>query len=128
MSVFSRLNKDFRLKSEIQDLIDISIEQSKREVQKESETTTKQQVLILYYLGVLKKIDLDTTKKSKLLSKLINRHEQNIRDCLTYMERMNDEYSEIKTKGNLEAVRSIFEQLGMTKEISLIDKDLKSIE
>jgi hypothetical protein len=128
MSIFSRLDKDIRLKSEIQDLIDKSIEESKREVIKESETPTKQQVLILYYLKVLEKIDLDKTKKAKLISKLINRHDQNIRECLTYIERLDDEYSYIKTKGNLEAVRNIFEQLEMTKEIALIDKDLESLD
>jgi ribosomal protein S8 len=127
MSVLSSIDEEFRLKKEIQDLIDNSIEQSRREVQKESETSIKQQVLILYYLGFLKEIDLDTTKKSKLISKLLNRHEQNIRACLTYIDSVKVEESDIKTKGNLEVVRNIFEQVGMANAISLIDKDLENI-
>jgi hypothetical protein len=117
----------FRLIKEIQDLIDKSIEESKRVIPKESETSTKQQVLILYYLGVIKKIDLDNTKKSKLISKILNRHEQNIRECLTYIDAESIESSDIKTRGNLEAVRKIFEQLEMKKEISLIDKELNDL-
>lgn len=125
--MFSRLDRDIRLKSEIQDLIDKSIEQSKREVEKGSEITTKQKILILYYTGVLKKLDIDNSKKSKLLSKILSKHEQNIREILTYIDSSSHEQAEIKTKGNLLAVRLIFEKLEMSKEIALIDKDLKLI-
>ena len=129
MSVFSRLDKDFRLKMEIQDLIDKSINESKRKgAKKREETSTKQQILILHYLEIIPNIKLEDTKKALLFSKLLNRNDQNIREYLGHVVGVKVEESDIKTKYNLEAVRNIFETLGMEKEISMIDKDLVKIE
>jgi len=129
MSVLSQLGRDFRLKKEIQDLIDKSIKESKRKGPRRSEeTTTKQQILILHYLGIIPKINLVDTKKALLFSKLLNRDYQNIREYLGRVVGVKVEESDIKTKNNLEEVRKIFEELGMKNEISLIDKDLERIE
>jgi len=129
MSVLSPLDRDFRLKKEIQDLIDKSIKESKRKGPRRSEeTTTKQQILILHYLGIIPKINLVDTKKALLFSKLLNRDDQNIREYLGRVVGVKVEESDIKTKNNLEEVRKIFEELGMKNEISLIDKDLERIE
>jgi len=129
MSVLSPLDRDFRLKKEIQDLIDKSINESKRKgPRRYEETTTKQQILILHYLGIIPKINLVDTKKALLFSKLLNRDDQNIREYLGRVVGVKVEESDIKTKNNLEEVRKIFEELGMKNEISLIDKDLERIE
>jgi hypothetical protein len=117
--------RNYRLKKEIIDLIDKSIAESKRKVKEE--TTTKQQILMLDYLGILEKIDLGTNKKAYLISKLLNRHEQNIKDPIIYINSVSVEKSDIKTEDNLKAVRKIFEDCGLTKEIDLINNDLKKI-
>ena len=120
--------KNIRLKGEIIDLIDNAITESKRKgVKKSEETSTKQQILILHYLGIIPDINLVDTKKAVLFSKLLNRNEQNIRDYLGHVN-MKVEVSEIKTKGNLDAVRSIFEELGMVDELALINKDLAKFD
>jgi len=118
----------FRLIKEIQDLIDKSINESKRKgVKKSEETSTKQQILILHYLGVIPNIKLDDTKKAMLFSKLLNKNDQNIREYLGHVVGKKVSESDIKTESNLEAVRKIFEPLGMKNEISMIDKDLEQI-
>ena len=127
MGMLISLRNQFLIKKEIQDMIDISIEQSKRKVSKDSETTTKQQILILEYLGVIKQINLDTIKKADLISKLINRNDQNVRCYLTYVVSKPIEESEIKTVENLKVVRKIFEDCGLIKEIKLINNDLKKL-
>ena len=58
--------RNYRLKKEIIDLIDSSIASSKKKIPKDSETTTKQQILILHYLGVIPEIDLENTKKAEV--------------------------------------------------------------
>jgi hypothetical protein len=129
MSIFSPLNKDFRLKREIQEMIDKSIEESKRKGAKKSEeVTTKQQILILHYLGVIQAVDLDDSRKAFLFSKLLNRDCQNIREYLGHVNGLKVELSDIKTKRNLEIVRDIFLELKMTKETNLINKDLEVLE
>jgi len=118
-----------RFKKDIIDLIDQMIQEDKRKVGKKSEETSiKQQILILHYLGVIPKINLENTKKSTLLSKLLNRNDQNIRSCLTYIDAKRIEDSDIKTKHNLEAVRKIFEELSLTNELALVVKDLERID
>jgi hypothetical protein len=127
----SGLNDVFnpRFKKDIIDLIDQMIREDKRKAGKKSEETSiKQQMLILHYLGVIPKINLENTKKARLLSKLLNRHEQNIRSCLTYIDAKRIEESDIKTKDNLEAVRKIFEELSLTDELALVVKDLERLD
>ena len=119
----------FAFKKEIQDMIDKSIIESKRiGVKKSEETTTKQQILILHYLGFIPKINLENTKKAILFSKLLNRNEQNLREYLTYIDGLKVEDSDIKTRNNLEAVRKIFEELGLMAEVALVTKDLEKID
>lgn len=130
MSVLSPLDRNYRLKKEIQDLIDKTIEESKRKgTKKNDEITTKQQILLLHYLGIIPLINLeDDTKKAILLSKLLNRDSQNIREYLGHVNGMKIELSDIKTKRNLEIVRGIFKELKMTKEISLVNRDLEALD
>jgi hypothetical protein len=116
-----------RFKKELIDLIDQMILEDKRKAGKKSEETpTKQQILLLHYLGIIDNIDLDNKRKSLLLSKLLNRNNQNVRDYLTYVDTKID-YSDIKTKNNLEAVRKIFEEVGLTNEMELVTKDLEKL-
>ena len=119
----------FAFKKEIQDMIDKSIIENKRKgVKKSEETTTKQQILILHYLGFIPKINLENTKKAILFSKLLNRNEQNLREYLTYIDGLKVEDSDIKTKNNLEAVCKIFEELDLMDEVALVKKDLEKID
>lgn len=130
MSLLSPLDKNYRLKKEIQDLIDKTIEESKRKgTKKNDEVTTKQQILLLHYLGIIPLITLDDdTKKSLLLSKLLNRDSQNIREYLGHVNGVKIELSDIKTKRNLEIVRDIFKELKMSKEMLLVNRDLEALD
>ena len=121
--------KYFAFKKEIQDMIDKSIIESRRKgVKKDEETTTKQQILILHYLGIIPKINLENTSKAILFSKLLNRNDQNIREYLTYVGGKKVEDSDIKTENNLKAVRKIFEELGLIAEVALVNEDLEKID
>ncbi len=95
---------------------------------KKEETTIKQQLLILHYMGILKNIDLPNTKKAKLLSTLLNKTEQDIREVLTYIEGKKEESKKIKSKDNLEFVKKHFEKLGMNEAIEKINKDLENFK
>lgn len=120
--------REQQLLRHVQGMIDKSIEQSKRKPKKELETSSKQQILILHYLGFLDQIDSETTKKAILFSRLLNRNEQNIREFITYVNGRKIEESEIKTESNIKAVRKVFEDSEMNEVIELIDKDLAKLE
>jgi hypothetical protein len=127
----SSLNDPFnpRFKKDIIDLVEQLIREDKRKPGKKSEEpSTKQQILILHYLGILKQINLENTKKALLLSKLLSKNDQNIREYLTYINARKIEDSDIKTKNNLEAVRKIFEEIGLSNEVALVTKDLEKID
>lgn len=91
----------------------------------EKETTMKQQLLILHYLGIIDSMNLsETTKKAKLLSVLLNRSEQNIRTELTYIDARKIEDSEMKTIENLNAILPVFEEVGLNEIVETIKADL----
>ena len=105
--------------------------EKKNSVKKKSdkETTTKQQLLILQYLGIIDFIDLpEYTKKSKLLSLLLNRNEQNIREDLPYIGGLKVEGSTVKTIANLNAILPHFEELGLNKVSEEIRTDLEKLK
>jgi hypothetical protein len=60
------------------------------------------------------------------LSKLLNRHKQNIRKCLIEVN-VKIDYSDIKTPNNLETVRKIFEEVGLTDEVELVNRDIEKL-
>jgi len=95
----------------------------------DKETTTKQQLLILHYLGVLDSLKIDeNTKKAKLLSVLLNKDSQNIRQVLTYIDARKIEDSEIKTIENLNAILPLFEEIGMDDATKRIKSDLSKLK
>lgn len=112
----------------IQDMIDETFVRNKRRVKKKEETPTKQQILILHYLGVINHVDLDNTKKAKLFSRLLNRNEQNIRTDLTYVNALKIDESDIKTPNNLKEVKMLFKELGMNEIVKKIDADLAKLD
>jgi hypothetical protein len=121
--------RNIRLKKDIIDLIDKALHESKRkDIRKSDETTTKQQILILHYLGIIPKINLDNSKKATLIARLLNRNVQNIRENLTYVEAIKIEDSDIKTKSNLEEILALFNSLGLIEETKLIIRDLEKID
>jgi len=92
--------------------------------------THKQQMLILHYLGVIKKINLLTQKKvnqAKLISYLLNRSEKNTK---TFIETMNlkmaDKDKDVAmTPKNLEFVYNLFTDIGLIDLANKVQKDLE---
>lgn len=112
----------------IQEMIDESITRDKREGKNKNDTSTKQQLLILHYLGLLDKIPLNTIKKSKLLAKVLNKHFQNIKEDLTYIDVLELENSKIKTLNNLQEVKKVFEEAEMDEIVQKIELEILKLE
>jgi len=77
---------------------------------KKVEITLKKKLLILDYLGISQRLNMDNTKKAKLLSVLLNQSEQNIRE---YFSDKNIREKEIKTKENLNYILTLFDELNL---------------
>ena len=89
---------------------------------KKEEVTLKKKLLILDYLGIIKSLDLDNTKKAKLLSILLNQSEQNIRE---YLSDMYSREKEVKTKENLNYVFELFNELNLSNHKKQVIKDIE---
>ena len=84
---------------------------SSKKITEHSETSLKQQILILHYLGILENLETSTNKnKIHLISKLLNRSESKVKTFLTYLGH-NSEHNAI-TPDNLEYVINLFEKTG----------------
>lgn len=95
----------------------------KQKIGRNGSLTLNQKVLALSYLG----IDLekhDKTKMSKTLAAILDMNEQNIRECLTYINTKNNE---IRTRKNLESVQQLFENQDFFNVASKIQKDIESL-
>jgi hypothetical protein len=94
----------------------------------EKETTTKQQILILYYTGCLESLKMDTVKKAKLLAVLLNRGEDNIKKYLTYINGSATDDTSIKTIENLNAIIPLLELDGLNEALEKAKKDLGKLD
>ncbi len=105
---------------------------SKVDVKKKSKNriTTNQQLLILYYLDILKSngsfsknedIKYNNTKKSEILSYILGQDKHNIRKTFSDLE------NKLKTKNNLEVVKRIFEDIKVPELVEIIDSDIKKL-
>ena len=85
--------------------------------EKKNILTLNQKVLALDYLGV-EISSIDKTKMAKILSAVLGMNEQNIRECLTYINiRKND----VRTKSNLKPIQQLFE----SQELNIINEKIK---
>lgn len=80
--------------------------------------TNKQQVLLLYQLGVFNSDgffgNLNETQKGVLFGYLLNRDEKNTEDYIRYVGgKKNQESNEIKSDINIKAVNSVLEKVGL---------------
>lgn len=97
----------------------------KDKVFRKKETTTKQQLLILYYTGLLDKIPLeDNTQKGVLLGLLLNRCDENFRQFLSSIN-LGPKDSEMKTPSNLKFVLTHFQSIGLIEAANKVREDLK---
>ncbi len=89
-------------------------EQPKEETtSKPNALTTKQQFLLLDLLGVLERLkEIENTKKSELLSKLLGKDSQNIRNCFTYYGNKNSSENPLYNSDNPTAVINLLEKAG----------------
>lgn len=95
---------------------------NKKHSAKKEEVTLKKKLLILDYLGIIKSIDMDNTKKAKLLSILLNQSEQNIRE---YLSDMYSREKEVKTKENLNYVSELFSELNLSNHKKQVIRDIE---
>ncbi len=98
------------------------------ENQKKEKFTLAQQMLMLHYLGFIKEIDLVNTKKSFLLSKLLNGDKNNIRNILTYISSQKISFSKIKNRENLEILVDVFNKSGSTQVVERINIDISKLK
>jgi hypothetical protein len=80
---------------------------------KKSFTTRAQQMLILYHLGLLEKINelpISKKKKAKLLSVLLNANADNIEGDLTYSQKR---MSDLRIKENYSFLTELFQEVGL---------------
>lgn len=91
---------------------------TKKFSEEHSETTLKEQILILYFLGILDQLETTNYKNQyHLISKLVNRSQTKVKYALTYFER-NSEHNPM-TIPNLERVIDLLEKTGY---VSAADK------
>lgn len=106
----------------------IAKEKEEREKQEKEQFTLAQQMLILHYLDLIKKIEGSDVKKSKLLSKLLNRNKDNIRNNLSTISSPRIAHSKIKNEENLEILLELFKKLGMSKIVDRINIDIIKVK
>lgn len=88
-------------------------------LESEEKLTLKQQILLIEALGLLDNQHikgLDTSKKAKLFAALLNRHEQNIRELLTYLGGAKKDLKPkliVNNESNVEVVGDLLESLGL---------------
>ncbi|WP_423148038.1 hypothetical protein [Rubrolithibacter danxiaensis] len=88
-----------------------------------AETSLKQQILILHYLGLLESFETSTNKnKSHIISKLLNRSETKVKAALTYLGH-NSDHNPI-TVSNLEIVVRLLEKTGFENAVAKAKNDL----
>lgn len=121
----------FNLEKRIKELEELNIETIKQkeeqEKQKKEEFTLAQQMLILNYLELIKGIKLPNTRKSLLLSKLLGKNKDNIKDILTYISSPRIAHSVIKNEENLEVMIALFTKLKMPEIVDNINVDLSKV-
>ena len=103
------------------------IEEFHNKKKKRKETTHKQQVLILHYLGILDQLKNPTIKKGILFSALLNMDKKNTEDYIRNVGGKTEK-NEIKTRNNLEFVYNLFEELEMTELASQVKIDIDKIK
>lgn len=91
----------------------------KSKIPKPKNITNDIQLLMLEYLGVGEKID-DTTKKAVLYSKIIDKSQETTNQKLSNID-------EGKSLENLNYLRKLFMEVGLTEQLRLVENDLKEL-
>lgn len=94
-----------------------------KRLKKKNELTLNQQLLMLFYLGVIDNITLNATKKANLLSFLLNQNEQNIRASLPKLTGFKNG---LKTFDNLNIIHKKFIDLGLEEIAEIVSADIKT--
>jgi hypothetical protein len=89
-----------------------------------NEITSNIQLLVIKYLKLLDDVKLDNTNKSKLLSIIINRRSENIRQFLSNPQ---SKISNKAKRKNFNYVISLFESLNLNDAAKLAKKDLSKL-
>lgn len=115
----TKIAQEIELEKIHKELEELKREKKSKETNKDEELTLAQQMLIMHYLGLLNQIDLPNTKKSVILSKLLNRGKDQIRINLS---KINSK--QIKNKENLEVLLTVFKEIKMTEIVEKLTKDI----
>ena len=99
------------------------LQNNPQKTEKKNGLTLNQKVLALEYLGV----DInstDKTKMAKILSAVLGMNEQNIRECLTYI---NTRKNDVRTKINLKPIHQLFDSQELIVISEKIKKDIETL-
>ena len=99
------------------------LQNNPQKTEKKNGLTLNQKVLALEYLGV----DInstDKTKMAKILSAVLGMNEQNIRECLTYI---NTRKNDVRTKINLKPIYQLFDSQELNVISEKIKKDIETL-
>lgn len=123
-------NGTFQIRMEMREMSDRleKLENTVNKTKRKDNTSRGQQILILYHLGLLDKINelnLSNVKKAKLLATLLNSSEQNIRQDLTEVYKQD---SELKHSTNYTFLNQLFSELGLNELEKKTDKILVEIQ
>lgn len=88
-----------------------------------SSLTHKQKLLALHYLG-LNTSRYENTKMAKVLSEILELSEDNTRMFLSYLSAGKNE---VRTKNNLEKVKQLFDNQGISDISNTIENDIKKL-
>lgn len=92
-------------------------------VKKSNQLTHKQKMLTLHYLG-FDFSKYDNTKIAKVLSEVLELDVNNTRQYLSYLIAGKNE---VRTKQNLQVVKKLFENQGLSDISSTIEKDIEKL-
>ncbi len=98
-----------------------------KNISKKENTSHKQQILILHYLGILDQHNITNVKKGLLFSKLLNKNDKNTENYIRYVDGKIDEKG-IKTRNNLVYVYNLFEDLGLNNEAAKAKADIDKLK
>ena len=106
---------------------DRHLEEYHNKKKKSKETTHKQQILILHYLGILHKYCKTTVKEGIFFSMLLNRNDKNTED---YIRDVGGKIkgNQIMTENNLEFVYNLFIELEMSELAEEVKIDVDKLK
>ena len=122
-----------KLLSDSKKMVEAKLDELETNTSKKYKININDQLLILYYFGILETITKKNTKEksAEILSCILTKNSQDIRERLGGFEKMlaPSEKKQMETlKAKLNKIRRIFKEYKLDTLVSQIDNDIKSLE